>query len=103
MINKNAKWIWANDNPQKNEYAYFEEKFNFSGKKAEFFIAAETDYILYVNGKQAAFAQFAGYPFEKYYDTIDITKFCKASTTRAMCWWISETCGGKPPMRADSP
>lgn len=78
MINKNAKWIWVNNNPQKNEYAYFEEKFNFSGKKAEFFIAAETDYILYVNGKQAAFSQFAGYPFEKYYDTIDITKFCIA-------------------------
>lgn len=77
MISKNAKWIWINDNPQKNEYAYFEEKFEFSGNKAVFYVAAETDYILYVNGEQAAFSQFAGYPFEKYYDTIDITKYCQ--------------------------
>lgn len=78
MIDKNAKWIWINDFPQKNEYAVFEEKFNFSGKSAIFTVCAETDYILSVNGKTASFGQFAGYPFEKYYDEIDITDFCKS-------------------------
>ena len=30
MFNKDAKWIWINDNPQDNEYAVFEERFVFS-------------------------------------------------------------------------
>lgn len=77
MLNKNAKWIWINDNPEKNEYAVFEERFCFSGQKVMFTVCAETDYILYVNGVLAGFGQFAGYPFEKYYDELDITGFCK--------------------------
>ena len=76
MFDKNAKWIWINNNPQQNEYAVFEEKFNFDGNKATFTVCAEMDYVLYVNGHLAGFGQFAGYPFEKYYDELDITKFC---------------------------
>ena len=77
MLDKNAKWIWINNNPQQNEYAVFEEKFEFNGKKATFTVCAEMDYVLQINGKTVAFGQFAGYPFEKYYDELDITKFCK--------------------------
>lgn len=76
MLNKNAKWIWINRDPQPNEYAVFEEKFNFDGKKATFTVCAEMDYVLQINGKSVAFGQFAGYPFEKYYDELDITPFC---------------------------
>ena len=77
MISKNAEWIWINDNPQNNEYAFFEGEFDFDGQKAVFSVCAETDYILYINGERAAFSQFAGYPFEKYFDEIDITDLCK--------------------------
>ncbi len=76
MLSEKAKWIWENDVPQKNEFAYFEGDFSYHGSKAEFFVAAETDYILYINGKQAAFCQFPAYPFVKYYDSIDITPYC---------------------------
>ena len=76
MLDKNAKWIWINNNPKQNEYAVFEEKFNFDGKKASFTVCAEMDYVLQINGKSVAFGQFAGYPFEKYYDELDITPFC---------------------------
>lgn len=76
MFDKNAKWIWINDCPKQNEYAVFEQKFDFSGDKATFTVCAEMDYVLYVNGKLAGFGQYAGYPFEKYYDELDITKFC---------------------------
>ncbi len=76
MFDKNAKWIWINDNPKQNEYAVFEENFNFNGNKATFTICAEMDYVLYVNGCLAGFSQYAGYPFEKYYDELDITRFC---------------------------
>lgn len=77
MLNSNARWIWINSDPKQCEYAFFSEKFKFSGQRATFTVAAETDYILYVNGKLASFGQFAGYPFEKYFDEIDITKFCE--------------------------
>ncbi|MBQ8793543.1 MAG: hypothetical protein IJZ63_02225 [Clostridia bacterium] len=77
MFNENAKWIWINDNPQDNEYAVFEEKFVFDGKKATFTVCAEIDYVLYVNGALAGFGQFAGYPEHKYYDELDITDLCK--------------------------
>lgn len=70
-----AKWIWIHNHPQMNEYAVFEERFSWQTGKALFQIAAETDYVLYVNGTLCSFGQFAGYPFEKYYDTLDITAF----------------------------
>ena len=77
MLNSNAKWIWINDNPQDNEYAVFEERFDFCGKKIFFTVCAEIDYVLYVNGTLASFSQFAGYPEHKYCDEIDITHLCK--------------------------
>ncbi len=77
MLDKNAKWIWINNNPRPNEYAVIEEKFQFSGQKVTFSVCAEIDYVLYVNGVLAGFSQFAGYPKQKYCDEIDITEFCK--------------------------
>ena len=77
MISPEAKWIWINDTPQKNEYAYFEDRFDrHGGEDVVFSIAAETDYVLYVNGRRVAFGQFAGYPTEKYYDEIKISRYC---------------------------
>ena len=76
MFDKNAKWIWINNYPKQNEYAVFEEKFEFSGKKATFTVCAEMDYVLYVNGNLAGFGQYAGYPDHKYYDELDITNLC---------------------------
>ena len=73
MISREAKWIWINNCPQKNEYAYFEAEYDWDGETALFSVAAETDYILYVNDQRVAFGQFAGYPTEKYCDEINLT------------------------------
>ena len=43
MISSNAKWIWVNSDPQKNEYAYFEGEYDWSGEEARLSLAAETD------------------------------------------------------------
>lgn len=77
MIHENAKWIWINDSPKKNEYARFEGEFAWNGGKAIFSVCAETDYVLRVNGEVASFGQFAGYPTEKYYDDVNITAYCR--------------------------
>ena len=76
-FDSNAKWIWVNKSPESNEYAYFAQKFNVDNtSNISLYIAAESDYIAYVNGKMVDFGQFAGFPNRKYYDTLDIGSFC---------------------------
>ncbi len=82
MISPEAKWIWINSDPQKNEYAYFEGEYDWSGEHALLSLAAETDYILCVNQKRVAFGQFAGYSHEKYCDEIDLTPYCSKGKNR---------------------
>ncbi len=76
MQNK-AKWIWRSGEVTKNEFARFEDSFDFCGEKAFLKIAAETDYIAYINGREVAFGQYAGYPHLKFYDEIDISEYCR--------------------------
>ncbi|MBQ9802071.1 MAG: hypothetical protein IJW51_03255 [Clostridia bacterium] len=82
MIHEKAQWIWLAEHAAPDEYAFFEGEFDFWGQTALFSIAAETDYVLYVNGALADFGQFAGYPFEKYCDEIDITPYCQSGPNR---------------------
>ena len=77
MNNSNAKWIWQNTEPKPEEYVYFLQSFDFEGTKAILRICAETEYVAFVNGTFLGFGQYAGYPFEKYYDEYDITALCK--------------------------
>ena len=77
FFDTSAKWIWVNDSPQSNEYAYFTQRFNVtSTADVSLLIAAESDYVAHVNGRMVDFGQFAGFPNRKYYDTLDISKFC---------------------------
>lgn len=76
-MDKKAKWVWIDHPLLPDTYASFFTDFIFEGCKTEIKILAETNYVLCVNGKVASFGQFAGFPSEKYYDVIDITKFVK--------------------------
>ncbi|MBQ6946782.1 MAG: hypothetical protein IJN42_01945, partial [Clostridia bacterium] len=78
MIHSSANWIWIDSVPQANEFAYFEERFDYRDGRAVFSVCAETDYVLYVNGRRVALGQFAGYPDEKYCDDVDITPWLVA-------------------------
>ena len=75
-IFENAKWIWRDGDAAMEEYVSFEKTFDCSREDIRLFIAAETDYIAYVNGKRVSFNQFSGYRSEKYYDEIDISEYC---------------------------
>ena len=77
MKNLQAKWIWANNTPQSEEYVFFSKDFDFDGKKTVLKLCAETEYVAYINGTFLGFGQYAGYPFEKYYDEYDITSLCQ--------------------------
>ena len=76
MLKSAAKWIWIGKDASPEEYACFKDSFFYRGGRVVLRIAAETDYIATVNGKTVGFGQFPGYPFEKYYDELDITEAC---------------------------
>ena len=76
MIFENAKWIWTDIPPVINDFADFTADFEYVGGKVVLRLSAETDYIVYLNGKRILFCQFASYADEKYYDEDDITAYC---------------------------
>ena len=74
---KNSKWIWNKKEYGEDEYAEF--KFDFNGdlsRGIKVFIASDSNYNLYINGKIAAFGQYSDYPFYKVYDELDVTEYC---------------------------
>lgn len=71
-----AIWIWRQGTVGKNEFAYFTDEFEYDGGSATLSIAAETDYIAYINGTEVLFGQYAGFPDLKFYDEADISKYC---------------------------
>ncbi len=77
MISQNAEWIWHRDGWERGEYAFFKDSFKYSDGRVTLSVAAEIDYIAYINGECAGFGAFAGYPFEKYYDELDVTQLCR--------------------------
>ena len=68
-----SKWIWERANPSSDEYADFEAP--ITENSATLFIAAETDYAAYVNGKLAFFGSYKGYRGVKYYDELPLDDY----------------------------
>ncbi|OGV49322.1 MAG: hypothetical protein A2017_02615 [Lentisphaerae bacterium GWF2_44_16] len=69
-IFENAEWIWLNQNKIiPNQYVCFRNSFNIDdiANNAEIFISVDTDFIVYLNGKEAGRGQFPDYPLEKTY------------------------------------
>ena len=56
-----AKWIWQNNCPKSDEYAEF--FCEVPGGKITAFICADSNYEMWVNGRLAAFGQYADYDF----------------------------------------
>lgn len=79
-MNKNfshASWIWCNDNPKEDEYGEFVDDFAFTQGKVILRISADSNYAAYINGKLAAWGQYADFPYDKVYDEVDVTAYCK--------------------------
>lgn len=74
---KNAKWIWHTETPSPDEYGEFYTTFDYHGGALRLHVSADSNYAVYVNGSLAAFGQYADFPYDKVYDTVDITKYAK--------------------------
>ena len=77
-----AKWIWCTENPQKDEYGEFVEEFSYDAGTVTLQISADSNYAVYINGQLAAWGQYADFPYDKVYDEIDVTEFCRNGNNR---------------------
>lgn len=77
FFRENAKWIWSNPDPKEDEYSEFVDSFHFDSGNVTIQISADSNYAAYINGKLAVWGQYADFPYDKVYDEIDITKYCK--------------------------
>lgn len=71
-----SKWIWCCCSPKEDEYAEFYDFFDYEGGNLSISISADSNYVVFLNGIQAAFGQYADYPYDKVYDTVDLTPYC---------------------------
>ncbi len=88
----NAKWIWENAEIRADEYVRFYQTFTHKNGRVMISLACDSNYELYVNGKRAAFGAYADYPYDKVYDRIDITEYCKEgkNTLSVLVWYYGE-------------
>jgi len=86
-----AKWIWLQAEAP-DTYADFIDNFEYNGGKAELCISADSNYAAYVNGKLAAFGQYADFPKNKIGDKIDITEYLKNGSNRlaVIVWYFGK-------------
>ena len=70
---KKADWIWLDGYDSVNTYVTFYDCVSLPIKKEtyKFLISVDTNYALYINGKQAGTGQYADYPFDKVYDELE--------------------------------
>ena len=69
---ENCKWIWLNNNDNEDEYVEFLSEFYTEESSASIRISADSDYVLYVNGKYISSNQYGDYEHYKIYDTISL-------------------------------
>jgi hypothetical protein len=75
---------------------------HFNGEPVSLAISCDTNYECYVNGKLAAFGQYSDYPYDKVFDRVDITPFCKRGENIVciLVWYVgfdsSTYCMGVP-------
>ena len=67
-----SKPIWINNRLGIDEHAQFMVEYAYNSGKVDIYICADSDYILYINGKVVSFGQYHSYPDELYYDRIKI-------------------------------
>ena len=76
---EHAKWLWdAAQSGARNLYLDFYDTVVSDGKGSyTFYISADANYALYVNGALAYFGQYADYETYKIYDTLDLTPYIR--------------------------
>ena len=72
-----ARWIWVEQEEEKDTYGEFYSAFEYTEGKVIFALSADSNYTLYVNGTFVNSGQYADFPHYKVYDKLDITRYCQ--------------------------
>ena len=87
---KRADWIWLDGYDTVNVYVTFYDKVTVPDVSGTFkmILSVDTNYALYINGKQAGTGQYADYPFDKVYDELDVTEYLQNGENEIVidCW-----------------
>lgn len=76
IIFEKGKWIWENSNPMCDEYAEFNSHFTLDNiDDCLLKISCDSNYAAYINGKLAAFGQYADYPDFKVGDIVNVSSY----------------------------
>lgn len=83
-----GKWIYKPDGCGADEYVQFLDSFE-GGDGCLLKIAADSNYAVWVNGRLAAFGQYADYPYYKVCDEVDISAYKKqgVNTLAVLLWY----------------
>ena len=73
----NAEAIWIDNEKKHNRYVKFQTEFTSDVGEILFYISADKQYELYINGNMVSFGQYGDYPDKKSYDCIDISSCVK--------------------------
>ena len=75
MWSEKSKWIWIDEEPKWDTYGEFYSEFEADSGNAGIRISADSNYMIYVNGRFVYSGQYPDYPHYKVYDEIDISKY----------------------------
>ena len=77
-----AKWIWAAQQAQADQYADFCDSFAYAGGDISLEISADSNYAVWLNGNYVYSGQYPDFPHDKVYDSIDLAPFCREGENR---------------------
>ena len=92
-MNSNSKWIWVDNAPAVDTYGEFYSSFDYEGGQVQMNISADSNYVLFLNGKFVESDQYPDFPYDKVYDTFDITKHCQKGKNHLaiLVWYYGES------------
>ena len=84
-----SKWIWNSSDVKYDGYVDFLVDFNYN-QKAIINISADSHYAIFKQDQLITFGQYADFPHDKVYDSIDISEFCHKgkNTLKITVWYI---------------
>ena len=88
VFDAKTKWIWKIGGAYNDEYAEFIADFSLTDLSEVYLkISFDGTFSAYLNGKIVGFSKCSDFPHYKYYDLIDLSKFCKSNNTLKICVW----------------
>jgi len=92
VFDAKTKWIWKIGGAYNDEYAEFIADFNLTDLKEVYLkISFDGTFCAYLNGEVVGFSKCSDFPHYKYYDLIDLSKYCKNKNTLKICVWHNGT------------